>query len=344
MTPEMIMRFMANVNRLINLIVIPFVIGAYGVFLSIEHKRINMSDIEWKHLLQSLETTGRVGGVIFGGSNAYYSLSAESLTNSIGVKWVNASVTNEADHVNLYNGFIQDLSARIERTKVEYVVYSSVQPYSIGQVAQSTGKLWGDGIKPKVSLLAYAGRFVERRITEPEQSKYWEKVFSRNRFGDLVLDKAWCAVSSERKQVDHGREQQAISANFLVEKAIFFGAEFPNAGILIVLPSGYYGHVTFDDSMFEEDLRNRVYKALIEKRFKSKFTIIFQPPYSSITQVCDSPWHGNEDGRHWRTQNLIASMHEMGIPISTNQVNMPELPRPPGILAGTASPAISIQR
>ena len=317
------MRFMANANRLINLIAIPLVIGTYAVFVSIDHKHGNSNNIEWRHLLQSKETNGRAGGLLFGGSNVYYSLSAESLTNNTGVKWFNASISDELHSVNLYKSFIQELSARIERTKVKYVIYSSELPYSIGKIVEYKRdlKLRGDGIKPKASLLAYL--FGHAAKSEIEQSAYWEKVFRRNRFGDLVLDRALCDVSAERKQATHEREQQGISADFLVDKAILFAAEFPNALIVIVLPSGYYGHVTFDDSMFEENLRSRVYNVLIEEHFKNSIKMIFQPPYSSITQVCDSPWHGSDDGRSWRTQNLVASMHEMGIPILTLQANTP---------------------
>jgi hypothetical protein len=36
--------------------------------------------------------------------------------------------------------------------------------------------------------------------------------------------------------------------------------------------------------------------------------IIFQPPFSSIAQVCNSRYHANEDGRLWRTRNLVESM------------------------------------
>ena len=104
----------------------------------------------------------------------------------------------------------------------------------------------------------------------------------------------------------HEREEIDTIVQSLVDKAIYFASNFPNALILIVLPSGYYGE-SFVVS-FDQELRTKFYSALSEHSQNSMVKIIVQPPYASITQVCDSPWHANEDGRVWRTENLIDLM------------------------------------
>ena len=102
---------------------------------------------------------GSVDGLVFGGSNAVYSLSAEFLSYYTGVKWYNASVVGELQTINRHKNFIRDLSARIDRTKVRYVVYSSVLPYSIGKIAAyKSDKKIRVGDKAKESVLGYIKR------------------------------------------------------------------------------------------------------------------------------------------------------------------------------------------
>ncbi len=119
---------MVSANRLTNIGAIPLVALAYVVFLCIDHNRnVNTTDI--KHHVQDIQSGSSVEGFVFGGSNAFYSLSAESLSYYTGMKWYNAAMDSEG-----VTGarIIQDLSTLIDRTKVQYVVYSSILPYTDG--------------------------------------------------------------------------------------------------------------------------------------------------------------------------------------------------------------------
>jgi hypothetical protein len=194
-----------------------------------------------------------------------------------------------------------DLSALIDRTKVKYVVYSSAQPYYVGLIDYQAeiGRI-GVGIKPSGSVLSYIVQYISGGIRQGQSP--WQ----RNSFGDIVFESVKCAFD---KSPEHQREKEDTSAAFLVDKAIFFVSVFPNASIFIVLPSEYYGVASFDDSIFEQDLRTKFYGLLRQKyHTEGKVKIIFQPPYSSITQVCDSEEHANKDGRVWRTEDLIESI------------------------------------
>jgi hypothetical protein len=291
---------MVSANRLINIGVIPLVTVAYAVFLCIDHNRNGYADI--KHHIEDIQNSGSVDGLVFGGSNAHYSLSAESLSYHTGMKWYNASMAGEMLSINRYGAFIQHLSTRIDRTKVKYVVYSSILPYSVGGVAMHKldTKANGEGIKPNRNMLAYIKNGAN--IPYPRDSAV------RSDFGDIVFDRIKCDFTPEN-QFHLMHEEIGISVNFLIDEAIYFASIFPNASILIVLPSRYYGGLIFDDSIFDQALRTKFYSVLSEKNFQnSRVKIIVQPPYPSITQVCDDPWHANEDGRAWRTQNLIESM------------------------------------
>jgi hypothetical protein len=291
---------MVNANRFINMGAIPLVVVAYAVFLWIDH---NDNDPYWepKVHIKNIKNIGRVDGLVFGGSNAVYSLSAESLSYFTGVKWYNASVRGELDNVERHKNFIKDFSAGLDRTKVRYVVYSSHLPYEIGEIAAfkySEKKINLAAIKPKKSVLQYVRQYIENMNEIPQ----------RNSYGDLVFDDRAKCNFSETRATTHVREDIDIAVDFLVDMAIFFTSVFPNASIQIVFPSEYYG-LSFDDSIFEQTLRTKFYGFLREKYLTNSIVkIVFQPQYPSIEQVCYTGAHANEDGRLWRTRNLIESM------------------------------------
>ena len=290
---------MVNANRFINTIAIPLVIIAYAVFLWIDHSHNDHVDPASKGHIQSIQKIGSIDGLVFGGSNAVYSLSAESLSYYMGIKWYNASVLEELQTIKRHKNFIQEISARIDRMTVRYIVFSSVNPYSTGEIARAKTEK-GLGIKPTKSVLGYVGAYI-RYSPNPRYRQ-------RNNFGDIVFDSLKCDFTTE-SDVKHEREDEDTSINFLVDYTIFFASLFPNASILIVLPSEYYGRLSFDDSSFEQTLRTKFYNVLNMKYFNNTTVkIIFQPPYSSITQVCDLQHHANEAGRLWRTKNLIEFM------------------------------------
>jgi hypothetical protein len=316
---------MVSANRLINIGAIPLVIVTYAVFLCIDHNRCARTaslmcamalidtDIT-QHILQN----GDVDGIVFGGSNAFYSLSAESLSYFTRMKWFNAAMDSEE-----ITGprIIRDLSTRINRTKVKYVVYSSIFPYTHGRLTSDTldQKVIGEGIKPGRSFfntIKNGSNIAHLRNSEIRNA--------RDGFGDIVFNKIECDFTTDNRiftrskiavapdpeglHLIHEREEIGITVESLVDKAIYLASNFPNALILIVLPSYYRGPV-FDDSMFDQALRTKFYSTLSGRHSQnSMMKIIVQPPYVSVTQLCDSPWHANEDGRVWRTQNLIELM------------------------------------
>ena len=298
---ELTMPFMVSANRFINLGVIPLLLVAYAVFLCIDHYR-NVLIADIKHHIEGIQNVGSVDGFVFGGSNGYYSLSAETLSNYTGTKWYNASMDSE-----LVSGtrVIQDLSTHIDRMRVKYVVYSSILPYTTGRLTSYTTdiKVGGEGIKPFRSILSYINNGISLTSRNAEM---------RNGFGDIVFDAIKCDFTADNDfHFVHGRD---ISVASLVDKAIYFASIFPNASILIVLPSIYYGGgLIFDEGISDQTLETKFYSVLSEKYFQNSMVkIIVQPPYASITQVCDSPWHANKDGRVWRTQNLIEFMRQVG--------------------------------
>ena len=306
---------MANVNRFINMGAIPLVLVAYAVFIWIDHAHNPRGryDPEVRVHMRNVKNGRGVDALVFGGSNAVYSLSAEDLSYRTGLSWYNASLDGELFTIDRYKNFVRELSARIDRTKVRYVVYSSALPYfRVESILLYQGKRRGkgEGIKPYGSVLGSVVHYISgRQVSRRSQHNSLGDIVSegqRNGFGDMVFQSVKCRFNDNP---EHQRADEDTSANFLADEAFFFASVFPNASILIVLPSEYYGVASFDDSIFEQNLRSKFYGALRQKyHFEEMVKIIFQPPYSSITQVCDNQRHADEDGRVWRTENLIGSI------------------------------------
>jgi hypothetical protein len=291
---------------------IPLVLVVYAIFIwnHAYHTR-DRYDPDVKVHLQNVKNN-RIDALVFGGSNAVFSLSAKDLSYKTGLSWYNASLDGELWFIGNYKDFVRELSARIDRTKVRYVVYSSTLPYQTGIIDfMAKRRIKGEGIKPFSSVLHSIVQYISdlRQVSRRSQhNSLADIVFEkqRNSFGDIVFQNVKCAFTGEPR---HQREEEDTSADFLVDEAIFFASVFPNASILIVLPSEYYGVASFDDSIFEQNLQTKFYGLLRQKyHFEERVRIIFQPPYSSITQVCDNQRHADEDGRAWRTENLVESI------------------------------------
>jgi hypothetical protein len=306
---------MVNANRFISRGAIPLLLVAYAIFIWIDHTYgTRYRDADVKVHLQNVANSRSVDALVFGGSNAAYSLSAEDLSYKTGLSWYNASLDGELFTADKYENFVRQLSARIDRTKVRYVVYSNIFPYVIGDIARAKStngakKVNGRGIKPIRSVLLYIAQYISGRLRQVSHRSQHnspgdiDSERQRDNFGDIVFGTVKCQFAETPW---HEREDVDASADFLVDEAIFYASVFPNASILIVLPSEYYGVASFDDSIFEEDLRTKFYGLLRQKyHFEGRVKIIFQPPYTSITQVCDNQRHADEDGRAWRTENLI---------------------------------------
>jgi hypothetical protein len=293
--------------------VIPLVLIGYAVFLWID-KDLNDDPALKGHIrhIQNIRNGSSIEGLVFGGSNGVYSLSAQLLSSQFGIRWYNASVKNEMHTVKRYNDFIGDLANSIDRTKVKYVIYSSQLPYVLGNIAEHSStkveKVDGLGIKPKKNPLRYIFG-IEAKMSIRAYIKSLKRPKKPNpehldEFGDLVFKNFRCEY---KKQPNPQREKEDISADFLAKQAVFLGSIFPYASIFIVLPSEYYGGKAFDDRVWQQNLQSKFYHVLSQKHQlkDAAVKIIVQPPYLSAAQICNGQEHANEQGRIWRTRNLI---------------------------------------
>jgi len=295
---------MANANALAAKFGMPFLCFAYAVFLLAEqalfdfggHKQFLEAHLDNLQLRESTPSA-----LILGGSNAYYSLSASLLGD-----WLNAPAYNLALPVEGYGDApYNDLIARVandylERQEVELVVYSSVLPLrerSIGlyrAVSLGEKNAWGGSplrLKPQRSVLSYLESFLEK-----ERQKYPLPTAS----GDWRFEDFECAFDPASAEIS--LEDPQTVAEYFAAKARFLGGEFPDAAIVMVMPSEFYNGDGLPTAWTTAVHRLWAHEDVGGAR------LIFQPPIPSLDMVCDDQNHTNEAGRVWRTRDLVSHL------------------------------------
>lgn len=302
------MPYMANVNRIINCIIIPILLGSYIFYLYIDHNSYQDNgryEIVKTHLNQ-INQKKNIDSYIFGGSNAYYSLSAKKLSIETQEEWYNASLLNEGFSIQNYQDFILEISSIKNNKNIKNIVYSSITPYRIGMFTKKTTlkniSINGQrdiGLKPQ----NYAFDYLTKKKSIAKQ------ILDTSTYGDIKLNNLSCNLKS--KDLTRERENINSTVSFLIIQTSFIAKKFPNASLFIVLPSEFYEEDTPDDNY------NDLVKSSFIKEWNNmpesknrQVQLIIQPPFTNIDMICDAKHHANKKGRIWRTENLITMMKQ----------------------------------
>jgi hypothetical protein len=298
------MLFTASANRFIRAIAIPISILTYGLYLLYDHLQWYDSTIlpVVEAHKKNLRRISALDGIVFGGSNCVYSISAELIGKKLGEKWYNACVQGEGAGEN-YEEIILDLTRTIDRSEVDTVIYSTQIPYVKGGIERASIKSSRDKatvtIKPRRSIASRIYEFltsdgiVEGRKSLPLPNKFGDQDFKN---GECKFDEI---EKAHREPVDKVVE-------FLLARFSFFASQFRNASVIIAPASEYYGE-KFDSSAFESAVSVKLAAMINQNTALShrKISLVFQPPFPDESFVCDDRSHANDRGRVWRTLDLM---------------------------------------
>jgi hypothetical protein len=92
--------------------------------------------------------------------------------------------------------------------------------------------------------------------------------------------------------------------NFVIHQKEQLKKFFPNAKIILVIPSEFRGKYPITKT--EKIKRIEELKTYGNDNFINKFFVLFQPDFPSIEYTCDQSQHANELGRKYRTTNLVS--------------------------------------
>lgn len=296
---------MANVNKIIKFFII-FVIILYTYYVYYDNER-NKSWGDRKTFELHLKNMKRDGktytGIIVGGSNSFWGLSAKLLTEKTDLKYYNLSILHEGRNSFIHEKFMNKASEDyFDKTKIQQVIYSSIVPFHQSLFKSYNGKgistsVWGQhnvGAKPFTSYYQY---IKERHYYKQKTPDWYHMVYDN---GDLNFANQPCPF--EQYIYYYDMAEASSVAKFLNQKANFLSNEFPNAKVAVLIPSEYIYM-----NRYPRDWANAIVKDF-EKNAKPNQRIIVQAQIPSTTLMCEGLHHPNDKGRTWRTEQLIKSL------------------------------------
>ena len=301
------MLYTGNVNRLLFWIFIPLILFSFISFRIIEWHIYNdggRKEIAYQHSL-NLRSLDDINCIILGGSNSFFSLSAEQMSRNDKFNCYNLSLINEGYSDESYFAYVKSMP--INRTKIAYVFYSTAYLLSNDKVFAERLKNNEDkiGISGDFSFKLFGGslalrlkNFLEDKPFSPSYLLYPNP----NENGDFNfelydgcdperIDNNWSLTSRQDEL------KKWIKSNLLRIKSLF-----QNAEVYLVLPS------KLENNSNRADLA-RLSNYLQTEADDQFFTYIEQSMFSNIDLLCFGFQHANQIGRKIRTSELLDLIH-----------------------------------
>ena len=309
------MLYTGNVNSFLFWLVIPLILCSFVIFRIVESQ--NMSDggrlsIANQHHT-NISSNAEINCLILGGSNSFFSLSAEQMSNQTEFNCYNLSLLNEGYSFYSYWSFIKSLP--FDRRNINHVFYSSIVPAKndkyyhakvknaesgIGIEGDQSFRLIGRSVASYINNFFRGKNFFDGMQSYPLPNTYGDFDFFKfekceyknipNTFGSLYWQ-------------DIGLLRGWVNSQLNEMKSLF-----PNANLYFLLPSVLFKEKSFN---FDNNAVKTVETAILNfDNLPNKAMFIMQSAYSDISVTCDAPHHANSIGREIRTRNLIVNFTE----------------------------------
>ena len=248
-----------------------------------------------------------VNGLIIGGSNGAYSLSARQLSQNFGNNWYNYCLVMEGFTTDEYTKTLLNSFNQNQRDDISKIIVTSRSLIVTSEVADRLDSFLPiEGapkidLRPRKSVLSFIKELANQNInnnppfTGPPPDE----------FGDYQFNITSKNINKVTKiEIDTINPNEA--ARLVVHYTKFVQKNFKNAIVYFLYPSGYY-KLSNNNSLIESanSVSNAVLKLKTIDLNVSKINFIIQPPYTNDQQLYNTAWHANESGRDWRTLNLI---------------------------------------
>jgi len=287
-------------------------VAGYVAWVAVSAHLARATDFGWSLYDQKsaqLESLDDIDGLILGGSNAVFSLSAERLTELSGERWYNASIQNEGVTWENQEGFLDDVAAAVDPVEVTTVIFASIRHVhrnlndelflrDIGFDEEPLPPVWLP-FRSLAETLVGTSRPVFSQFTSPN--------------GDLMHDESgMCVDPRSKKRLEWAPEPEVDEMLQLWLPAI--RERFPLADIVISVPSQVVRETDAAD-----DAAARAYMTLLNSRVAAWETshayptsvdirTILEANLTDESLVCNTDHHFNAEGRTIRTDALFAAM------------------------------------
>ena len=295
------MRSMGNVKRLVQWASLLLVL-LYLAIIVVDQwvTRATVGNSYPAGVQTGLSANGKAAeALIVGGSNAMYGLSARQLTKQLNMRFQNLALEQEGRSHAAYSNYLQGLAqTSLDPEKIRLVVYSSVSPLRKGNIEiyrNSNQDIFGQvpfSIKPRTD--------VRRLLTQAKTIWSTSEWLRPDGFGDLDFKSEPCDLPL----TDVGVETESLDVllPFFQERVLFLKRLFPNAKIVVVVPSEFYA-----DAQLPTQWKQELQQGMDDLKLENT-ELIIQPALPKAQWVCELRHHPNAEGRAWRTADLSTSL------------------------------------
>jgi hypothetical protein len=290
--------------------VVQFIV-AYLAWVGVSAYLARATNFAWAthdQKLSQIEEMEDVAGLIIGGSNAVYSLSAERMSTIDGEPWFNASIINEGFTLENQLLFLDDIVNSIDATEVRTVIVSSLRLVkSKKNGGMITQRGYGfDGRKLPPVWLPFGSLF---SFFTGEQNAIFPSFISRT--GDLLYEEAKvCTKPGRPGKLQRATDDQIVAFISMWLPAIH--SRFPNADVVVTIPSRYLDSEPdlSEETAFVRKLESHITTWIANHEEDASFsvTVTPEPNYSVDSILCNNSNHFNAFGRQLRTDALYAAI------------------------------------
>jgi len=288
------MRFTTNdkvkysIYSLSVLLYLVFVYNANGV------RKVN--DIIIEKQREGLQKKSNIEGLVLGGSNAFFGISASQLTKKSNHVFFNLSLIQEGGNAKNYLNCVANTAEQLDYKKIKWIIYSTIDFYS-KKIEQREVGINGEKraienyLIPNISLFSTLLRKFDTSFDEPiiYISDYGDKEFRH--------PEKWVFLDSftSPNRMDLLRHIRWLNCNYR--------NLFPQAKIVFVIPPVLnHNLLPFQKytNSIQEDLK------------KYRIPTLIQCCSGYDTSFWVDNRHVNEYGRIWRTTDLLDSLNKQG--------------------------------
>lgn len=299
------MRFMVSVNRWALWVGMPVLVALYiGYLLYLAATYDDQGRAKAiKTQYQVVANQASVDGLILGGSNAVFGLSAKQMSQELGMHIHNAALINEGFNLDNYHQFVINLSNHMRRNEVKWIFLSPMRILRApGQYDEPTRDVTGRAktftLLPDKALFSTLLDWDKGH--RPSDDKYYGHVTP---YGDFDFTGFKCTFYKTERAFEP--MDDALLETFVKQEVKFIKRLFPNAKVVLIAPMEYDEHPAARHAHLSHLAQTLSQQQAV--RF------IGQQAIEDVTLMCDTEPHPNAVGRAYRTADLIKQFKALNL-------------------------------
>jgi hypothetical protein len=230
-----------------------------------------------------------IDGIIYGGSNAAFGISAEILSNFSKKNFYNLSLINEGiEQINFYDYLNESLDDSI-KNNINVVLFSTIGFYQKKPIDRNKKENYS--LLPKQSIISY---FINNIIYSNNSYPY-----NCTAFGDYIHSNV--KQRYNKTAFLHPNIRTMIVA--ILKEKKYLKEIFPNSKFIILIPPIYN---------LQQYKEQEIYMRMLTSELdKSHVSYIVENPINDYAKNWFDDRHLNENGRQIRTKNLYSKLEKL---------------------------------